>query len=103
MAKVLGKDVVSSITGINNDNIISVTDTSECETIDISARGNAGGTNGFKSYAAGYVSQTIEVECLSHSCTVGQQFGDLECISISVNEPLDGPVTYTITFGPGAD
>lgn len=95
MAITIGKDVVTSLPGIQNDNIISVTDSSEAETIDISARGNAG----FKSFDVAYTNRTVEVECLAHACTVGTM-GSWDVTSIVTNEPLDGPVTYNITFKP---
>lgn len=97
MAIALGKDAVTSLPGIDNDNIINVTETSEGETIDISARGHGG----WKAADVGFKTKTIEVECLAHSCTVGES-GAWVITSIATNEPLDGPVTYTVSFRPKA-
>lgn len=94
----LGKDVVSSYTGISNDDIRSVTDTSETETVETTARGSAG----YKEFAALFTTQTIEIECLSHSLAVGDAVGDMEVTNITVNEPLDDVVTYNITLKPRA-
>jgi hypothetical protein len=98
MPRTLGKDQASPVTGISNDNIISVTDTDECETIEVTARGSAAGASGKKAYDKGFTKRTVEVECLSHSCTVGAEYGGLLCTAINEKQPLDGPVTYTVTF-----
>lgn len=97
MAVVLGKDVVSQFTGINNDDIRSVTTTDEAETIDVTARGSG---NGYREFTTGFTATTVEIECLSHSLSVGGAVGDLEVTSISTNEPLDDVVSYTITLKP---
>lgn len=97
MAIALGKDSTFTITGIANDDIISVTETSEGETIDISARGHGG----WKASDVGFKTKTIEIECLNHSCSVGDA-GAWVITSIATNEPLDGPVTYTVSFRPRA-
>ena len=90
----LGKDQVSSYTGIANDDIRNVTYTEECETIDVTARGSGD----YKAYAAGFSSTTVEIECLNHGVSIGDTAGTLICTGISVNEPLDDVVTYTITY-----
>jgi len=97
MAIVLGKDVVSSYTGIANDNIRNVTTTDETETADKTARGSGG----YKEYAGTFTSKTVEVECLHHTLEVGAAVGALVVTNISVNEPLDDVVSYTITLKPG--
>ena len=94
----LGKDVVSSYTGIANDDIRNVNTTEEAETADASARGSAGK----KTYAPTFTNTTIEIECLHHSLEVGDQVGALEVFNISVNEPLDDVVSYNITLKPRA-
>lgn len=90
----LGKDVVSSYTGIANDDIRNVTVNDEAETANASARGSAGWTE----YAATFTSQTVEVECLHHSLTVGDVVGALIVTNITTNEPLDDVVSYNITL-----
>ncbi len=97
MAAALGKDVVSSYTGISNDNIRSVTRTEEAETIDVTARGSGGG---YREFTTGFTATTVEIECLAHSLSVGNAVGNLEVTSISTNEPLDDVVSYTITLKP---
>lgn len=102
MAISLGKDIVSSFTGIANDDIRSVTDTSEAETIDVTARGSKSGTKFFKEYATSFTSRTVEIECLNHDLEVGDTVGALVVTSIATNEPLDDVVSYTITLRPQA-
>jgi hypothetical protein len=94
MAIALGKDIVSSYTGITNDNIIDVTATDEAETAKITARGSAG----WNEYAPTFLNTTIEVKCLAHALSVGQAVGALVVTNIVTNEPLDEAVTYDITL-----
>lgn len=94
MAIQLGKDVVSAYTGIANDNIKNVSVTDEAETANVAARGSGG----WNLYAPTFTNQTIEVECLAHSLTVGATAGALVVTNIAVNEPLDDVVTYSITL-----
>ena len=94
----LGKDVVSSYTGIANDDIRNVTKTEEAETAAAEARGSGG----FKEYAPTFTNTTVEIECLHHTLEVGAQVGALEVFNISVNEPLDDVVSYNITLKPRA-
>jgi hypothetical protein len=96
MAATLGKDVVSSFTGIANADIRSVTTTDEAETIDVTARGS----NGYKEYDTGFENTTVEIECLNHSLAVEDTVGSLIVVSIATNEPLDDVVSYTITLKP---
>ena len=95
MAVGLGKDIVSSYTGIANSDIRSVTITDECETIDVTARGSTGG---YKEFATSFTAKTVEIECLNHSTTVGTVAGALIVTGISCNEPLDDVRTYTVTL-----
>jgi predicted secreted protein len=95
MAVGLGKDIVSSYTGIANGDIRSVTITDECEQIDTTARGSTGG---YKEFAASFTSKTVEIECLHHSTSVGATAGSMIVTAISCNEPLDDVRTYTITL-----
>ena len=92
----LGKDVVSSYSGISNNDIRSVTVTDETETADVTARGS----DGWKNYEKTFTTQTVEVECLNHSLTVDAEVGALRVVSIATNEPLDDVVSYTITLKP---
>jgi hypothetical protein len=96
MAVALGKDVVSSYSGIANDDIRNVTVTNETETADVTARGS----NGWKEYAKTFTTETVEIECLNHTLAVGDEVGALAVVSIAVNEPLDDVVSYTITLKP---
>lgn len=94
MAVGLGKDVISSYTGIANDDIIDVTVTDEAETAKVTARGSAG----WNEYAPTFLNQTVEVKCLHHSLTVGASVGALVVTNIVTNEPLDEAVTYDVTM-----
>jgi hypothetical protein len=92
----LGKDMVSSYTGIANDDIRTVTLTREQETADTTARGSGG----WKNYAKTFENETVEIECLTHSLAVDDVVGNMRVVGISVNEPLDDVVSYTITLKP---
>lgn len=99
MAIVLGKDGAAPPFGTG---IISVTKTEECETIDITNRANAGGGAGRKSFLAGFVTRTFEVEC--HDAT--GVIASLEqaaptgftVMSVTENIGIDGAITFSLSI-----
>jgi hypothetical protein len=99
MAIALGKDGTAPPFGAG---IISATFTEECETIDITNRGNAGSGAGRKAFLAGYVTRTWEVEC--HSAT--GVITSLEAaaptgytvMSVSENIAIDGAITFSLSI-----
>jgi hypothetical protein len=102
MAVSLGRDGSSPVSCVNNDDIRNITTTGEAEQIDVTARGSGGGTEWWRNYAVGFLNQTIEIECLSHSASAGTKYGSWECTNITTNEPIDDVVTYTLTFKPAS-
>lgn len=101
MAITLGKDAASAPpfgTGI-----ISATYTQECETIDVSNRGNIGGSAGLpgrKVSEAGFVIKTWEIECHDPTGLVTALETDVAgwtVMSVAENVGVDGAVTYTVT------
>jgi hypothetical protein len=99
MAIALGKDGSAPPFGAG---IISATFTEECETIDITNRANAGSGAGRKSFLAGYVTRTWEVEC--HDAT--GVITSLEAaaptgytvMSVTENINLDGAITFSLSI-----
>ena len=103
MAITLGKDGGAPPLA---EGIISATFTEECETIDISNRGNVGGSSGApgrKVSKAGFVTKTWEIEChdpdgLIASLTAAGTSGSFSVMSVSENISIDGAVTYSVSL-----
>jgi len=103
MAISLGRDAAT--TPPFGEGIISATFTEECETIDISNRGNVGGTAGApgrRVSKAGFVTKTWEIEChdpdgLITSLNAAGTSGQFSVMSVSENIGIDGAVTYNVT------
>jgi hypothetical protein len=109
MAITLGKDGsgIPTPTGGNAiEGVISATFTEECETVDISNRGNIGGSAGVpgrKVSKAGFVTKTWEIEChdpdgLLASLNAAGTSGSYSVMSISENIGIDGAVTYSVSL-----
>jgi hypothetical protein len=87
--------------------VISATYTEECETIDVSNRGNVGtGAVGYRAFDAGFKSKLWEIEC--HDATgliakLESNTADSDFIVMSVTEniSIDGAVTFTVTAREG--
>lgn len=101
MAITLGRDG-GTPTGHNGaSGIISVTWSREAEAIDISHRGlvSASGVS-YKAATGGFVTRSGQIECLdaknviSALSSAGTGF---IVTSVSESQPLDGPVTFTLT------
>ena len=99
MAIALGKDGTAPPFGAN---VISATFTEECETVDITNRANAGTGAGRKSFLAGFITRTWEVEC--HDAT--GVLASLEAaaptgytvMSVTENIGLDGAITFSLSI-----
>lgn len=81
-------------------NVISATYTEECDTIDITNRGNTG-TPGRKISSAGFVTKTWEIEC--HDATnlitsLESASSGFSATSVAENISVDGAVTYSVTL-----
>ena len=109
MAITLGKDGtgIPTPTGGNAiEGVISATFTQECETVDISNRGNIGGSSdapGRKVSKAGFVTKTWEIEChdpdgLLTSLNAAGTSGSYSVMSISEKVSIDGAVTYSVSL-----
>jgi len=100
MAIELGKDAAAPPHGAG---IISATYTETCETIDISNRGNVGGSAGApgrKVAMAGFVTKTWEIEChdASSAITSLEAAGTgFSVMSVGESIGIDGAVTYTVS------
>ena len=100
MAITLGKDASASIPF--GEGIISATFTEECETIDISHRGNVGAGVGRKVFAAGYTTKTWEIECLDADSVIASlelaNPTGFTVMSVSESIGIDGAVTYSLSL-----
>ena len=104
MAITLGKDQTgANAPPFGGSGIISATFTQECDTIDISNRGNIGGTAGNpgrKAFKAGFTKKTWEIE--THDVTglitsleaAGTGFS---VMSVTENVSIDNAITFTVT------
>ena len=92
--------------------VISVNWTDEVESVDITHRGSATGENGpsvataFRVATGGFIARTIEIECLDASTVMtalatGPNAEGFQVMSVTENQPLDGPVTYNVTVREG--
>ena len=75
--------------------------TEECETIDVSNRGNVGSGAGRKVFRAGFKTKTWEIEChdpdgVITSLEAANPTG-YTVMSVSENIGVDGAVTYNLT------
>jgi len=102
MAITLGKNQPDA-PPFGGSGIISASLTQECDTIDISNRGNVGGAAGApgrKAFKAGFVKKTWEIE--THDVTglvtsleaAGTGFS---VMSVTENISIDNAITYTVT------
>lgn len=102
MAIGLGKDGSTPPFG---EGIISATFTEECETIDISNRGNVGSGAGRKAFSAGFTSRTWEIECHDAAGLVTSledwSPSGFTVMSVTENIGIDGAVTYSVTVKEG--
>jgi hypothetical protein len=99
MAITLGKDGGNPPFG---EGIISATYTEECETVDISNRGNVGTGAGRKAFRAGFTTKMWEVEChdadgVITSLELSNPTG-FTVMSVTENNSIDGAVTYSLSI-----
>lgn len=99
MAITLGRDG-GTPTGHNGaSGIISVTWTREAESIDISHRGLVSGIS-YKAATGGFITRSGQIECLdakSVMTSLSSAGTGFIVTSVAENQPLDGPVTFTLT------
>ncbi len=87
--------------------VISVTWTDEAESVDITHRGRATSTGtAFRVATGGFLASTIEIECLDATAVMtaldtGRNGSGYQVMSVTENQPLDGPVTYNVTVREG--
>jgi len=91
-----------SPTGANGaTGVISVNFTTEVEAVDITHRGSATSVaDAFRVATGGFVTRTVEIECLdatSVMTSLAQAGSGYAVTSVTENQPLDGPVTFTVT------
>lgn len=92
----LGRNATTTIAGIPNDAIRSVTKTDEAESIDVTCRQNAG--DGYRAFEVSFTSTTYEIDTLElGNCTVGEYSPTVTVTAIQENQPLDDVVSYTVT------
>jgi hypothetical protein len=104
MAITLGKDQ-GDAPPFGGSGIISASFTQECDTIDISNRGNIGGAVGApgrKAFKAGFNKKTWEIEThdvtgLLTSLEAAGTAGSFSVMSITENISIDNAITYTVT------
>lgn len=82
--------------------IISVSYTEEVEAIDITHRGSSvsGVADAFRVATGGFVTKTVEIECLDATTVMtklAEAGSGYAVTSVTENQPLDGPVTFTVT------
>jgi len=87
--------------------VISVNWTDEVESVDITHRGSATGVDSaYRVATGGFLSRTIEIECLDASTVMtalatGPNAEGFQVMGVTENQPLDGPVTYNVTVREG--
>jgi len=101
VAITLGRDG-GTPTGHNGaSGVISVTWTREAEAIDISHRGLATGSGiSYKASTGGFITRSGQIECLdakSVMTSLASAGTGFIVTSVAENQPLDGPVTFTLT------
>lgn len=100
MAIALGKDGTAPPFGTD---VISATYTEECEVIDVTNRGNEGGSSdaaGYRAFKPGFKTKTWEIECHDPTglvTSLTSNSSSFQVMSVSENISIDGAVTYTVT------
>ena len=88
---------LSSATGV-----IDVTWTREVEAVDTTHRG-VSTSPAYRQATGGFVNETAEVTCLDATAVVTalhQAGSGYTVVGVVENQPLDGPVTFTVTARP---
>lgn len=98
MAVTIGSDGGALPSGANSPTgVISVNYSSEVEAIDISHRGVTGA---YRQATGGFATSTVEIECLDATAVMTALHSSgsgYTIVSVTENQPLDGPVTYNVT------
>lgn len=83
--------------------VISASYTEECETIDVTNRGNHGATGtaaGYRAFKAGFTTKTWEIECHDPTGLVASLTSNgssFQVMSVTENISIDGAKTFTVT------
>lgn len=103
----LGRDAVSTIPGISNDDIIDVTANVSADELDVTTFGSTAITTPV--YMAGLVDVTVDVVCTHHTCTIGQHGAQVvaglpsgyDAVVLDVKESANpkGKAEFTVTYG----
>jgi hypothetical protein len=100
MAITLGRAGGTPTGGTSATGIISVTWTQEAESVDVTHRGTVTTGPYYKAATGGFVTRTCEIECLDATSVVSALHSagsGYTVTNVSENQPLDGPVTFTLT------
>jgi hypothetical protein len=100
MAITMGRAGGAPTGGSSATGIISVTWTQEAESIDVTHRGTVTTGPYYKAATGGFVTRTAEIECLDATAVVTALHAagsGYTVMSVTENQPLDGPVTFSIT------
>jgi hypothetical protein len=100
MAISLGRAGGTPTGGSSATGIISVTWTRDSETADITHRGTVATGPYYKAATGTWVAESCEIECLDATAVVTALHAagsGYTVTSLTENQPLDGPVTFTLT------
>lgn len=103
----LGRDCVSELPGVNNDDIIDVTINVTADELDVTTYKSSPITR--VDYMAGLIDVSIDVTCTNHAGAVGLVGDydvaglptDLDAVILEIKEKpaIKGKVEYTVTYG----
>jgi hypothetical protein len=100
MAITVGRDGGTPTGTTNATGITSVTWTIETEAVDVSHRGTTTTGPWYKAATGGFSTKTVSIECLDATAVITKlhQVGSgFTVTNVSESQPLDGPVTFTVT------
>jgi hypothetical protein len=100
MAISLGRDGGAPTGSTNATGITSVTWTIETEAVDVTHRGTVTTGPYYKAATGGFTTRTVAIECLDATSVITKlhQAGTgFTVTNVSESQPLDGPVTFTVT------
>lgn len=100
MAVTLGRDGGTPTGSTNATGILSVNFTNEVEAVDVTHRGTVTTGPYYKAVTGGFVTRTVEIECLDATGVITklhQAGSGYTVTNVSETQPLDGPVTFTVT------
>lgn len=103
----LGRDAVSTLPGMLNDDIVDVTVNVSAEQLDVTTYSSTAVTAPV--YMAGLIDITVDVTCTNHSAAVGDQGtqevaglpAEYDAVVLDVKESANpkGRAEFTVTYG----